>query len=297
MPKDPHWISHSEILTFEEITRIAKITVLLGIEKIRLTGGEPTVRRGITTLIKMLKDIDGLKDISLTTNGMLLKDLSEELWNAGLRRINVSLDTLNGEKFIHIARIDAFDRVIAGLREAERVGFSPIKVNMVVIRGFNEDEILEFASLARTKPYHIRFIEFMPLDGDDFWSRDKVVTGAEIIEKISTIGGLIPKETDPHSPAKMYKFVDGIGDIGIIASVSEPFCMQCDRIRLTADGKFRNCLFATSETDIKDIMRNGGSDDDIADAITKSVREKWEGHLINSPYFEKPERAMYAIGG
>ncbi|MBI4231835.1 GTP 3',8-cyclase MoaA [Candidatus Peregrinibacteria bacterium] len=299
MPKEPQWLPHKEILSFEEIARLVNIFVKLGINKIRLTGGEPTARHDIIKLVEMVSSIDGVADFSMTTNGAMLKKLARPLWDAGLRRINVSLDTLDSEKFIHITRRDGLKDVIEGLEAAEQVGFSPIKINVVAIRGENDGEIESFAKLARTKPYQIRFIEFMPLEGDDFWSMDKVVPAEEIIEKISSVCPVVSAGNSPAEPAKLYKFTDGIGDIGVIASVTEPFCEFCNRIRLTAEGKLRTCLFSLkeNETDLKYLLRNGTDDKMIADTITKAVWHKEEGHLINTPYFKKPERAMYSIGG
>lgn len=298
MPKDPVWMKRNEILSFEEIARIARIAVDCGIQKIRLTGGEPTVRRGCPDLIRMLLGIEGLKDIGLTTNGYLLKELAGELWDAGLRRLNVSLDTRHGEKFHQIARRDGLEHVIAGLEEAERVGFRPLKVNMVVVKGFNDDEVADFALLARERPYEIRFIEYMPLDGDGAWKPEQVITAEEIMQSIRSVHNVIPVEgQNPSDPARRYRFADGKGEIGIISSVSEPFCGQCDRVRLTADGKLRTCLFAVKETDLREAMRGGATDDDIAECFVQAVWRKEEGHMINRPEFQRPERAMYAIGG
>ncbi len=298
MPENPHWLPRPEILTLEEIERLARIAIGLGVEKVRVTGGEPTARRDLPVLVEKLARIPGLKDLSLTTNGLLLQKLAKPLWDAGLRRINVSLDTLQGEKFRHIARKDAFPEVWAGIEEAERVGFRPLKINMVVMRGVNDDEVIEFAKLARTRPWKIRYIEFMPLDGDGIWSRDKVFTAQGILDLIATIAPLERvSEGLLSDPARIFRFRDGVGDIGIIASVSEPFCFACDRIRITPEGKLRTCLFSLTETDLKSPMRLGASDEEIGAMIREGVRHKEAGHGINDPKFVKPQRAMYSIGG
>ncbi len=299
MPKDPHWMPHESIMTFEEIVRFARIAISTGIEKIRLTGGEPTARKDFPKLVAMIAPLEGLRDLSVTTNGMLLKKLAQPLWDAGLRRINVSLDTLKEEKFVHIARRDAFPEVMAGIEEARRVGFSPLKINMVVMRGHNEDEVGAFARLSREGLFHVRYIEFMPLDGDGIWSRDKVVTAKEILERIrAEVGDLeTVSEGTLSDPARLFRFKDGKGDIGIIASVSEPFCFACDRIRITADGKIRTCLFSHTETDVLAMMRGGMEDGAIARTIVDAVWKKEAGHGINDPGFLQPKRAMYAIGG
>ena len=298
MPAHPVWLPRPEILTLEEIERLARIAVGLGIEKIRVTGGEPTARRDLPILIEKLARIPELRDLSLTTNGMLLRKMAQPLWDGGLRRINISLDTLNGDRFKHIARKDAFPEVWAGIEEAERVGFHPIKINMVVMRGYNEDEVVEFAKLARRRPWHVRYIEFMPLDGDGIWSREKVVPAQEILDRISAVVPLEPAHDGILSdPARVFRFKDGVGDIGVIASVSEPFCFACDRIRFTPEGKFRTCLFSLTETDLKGPMRAGASDEEIRALIREGVRHKEAGHGINDPEFVKPKRAMYAIGG
>jgi cyclic pyranopterin phosphate synthase len=237
-------------------------------------------------------------DVALTTNGILLKRLARPLWDAGLRRINISLDTLRGEKFVHIARRDGFRETWEGIEEAERVGFRPLKINMVVMRGVNDDEVVDFAAMARTRPWQIRFIEFMPLDGDNVWTRDQVVSAKEILERIHARWPIDLVADGPlRDPARIFRFKDGKGDIGIIASVSEPFCFACDRIRVTPDGKLRTCLFSTWETDLKGPMRAGATDEEIAAIIRAAVAKKEAGHGINDPDFVKPKRAMYAIGG
>ncbi len=298
MPKDPQWMPREDLLTFEELERVVRIAVSIGIEKVRVTGGEPTARRDLPQLIEKFARVDGLRDLSMTTNGLLLKKLAQPLWDAGLRRINISLDTLREEKFVHIARRDAFPEVWAGLEEAERVGFAPLKVNMVVMRGYNDDEVGEFAKLARTRSWNIRYIEFMPLDGDGIWSRDKVVTAQEILDKIRAVAPLKQvSDGNLSDPARLFKFEDGKGDIGIIASVSEPFCFACDRVRITADGHFRTCLFSHVETPLRPLLRGGADDAAIGQAMIEAIAKKEAGHGINDPEFVKPKRAMYSIGG
>jgi cyclic pyranopterin phosphate synthase len=270
----------------------------MGIDKIRLTGGEPLVRRDVSVLVRALRSLPGLRDLSLTTNGVRLPDLAAELYDAGLRRLNVSLDSLDREKFAQITRRDFLSQVLAGLDEAERVGFSPIKVNAVAMRDFTEEELLGFARLARERPFVIRFIEFMPLDADNIWERQKILTGREIIERISAVYPLEPVPVPPNSdPATRYRFMDGAGEIGIIASVTEPFCGACDRIRLTADGKLRTCLFAIEEFDLKGPLRAGATDVELGWRIADAISRKGPGHMINSAEFIKPERTMSQIGG
>jgi GTP 3',8-cyclase len=298
MPADPEWMPQPEILTFEEIERIVRVAVTLGITDFRITGGEPTARKDLPSLIRRVASTPGVKDVAMTTNGILLKKLALPLKEAGLHRLNVSLDTLRGEKFVHIARRDGFRETWEGIEEADRAGFRPLKINVVVMRGVNDDEIVDFAAMARTRPWQIRFIEFMPLDGDNVWTRDQVVTAKEILGKIHATWPLDLVADGPLSdPARIFRFKDGAGDIGIIASVSEPFCFACDRVRVTPDGKLRTCLFSTWETDLKGAMRTGASDDDLAGLFRSAIAKKEAGHGINDPKFVKPQRAMYAIGG
>jgi len=298
MPAEPQWLPKPELLTFEEIERLVRIAVSLGLDEFRITGGEPTARRDLVELVRRVAATPGIRDLSLTTNGLLLKDLARPLWDAGLRRINVSLDTLREEKFVHIARRDGFRRTWAGIEEADRVGFGPLKINMVVMRGVNDDEVVDFAGMARERPWHIRYIEFMPLDGDGLWSREKVVTAKEILDRIHARWPLELVSDAPLSdPARLFRFRDGRGTIGVIASVSEPFCFACDRIRVTPDGRLRTCLFSTWETDLKGPMRAGASDEEVAALVRSAVAKKEAGHGINDPEFIRPKRAMYAIGG
>ena len=288
------------IMTYDEIVHLARVFVDLGISKIRLTGGEPLVRRGVPELIRRLREIKGLKDISLTTNGIGLIKQAKDLYDAGLRRINVSLDTLDEAKFEQMTRRKVLSKVLDGLQEAQRCGFDPIKVNAVAMKGFTDDEIVDLAKFARDNSYQLRFIEFMPLDADDIWGRNMFIPGAEIINKIDAIYPLSPVEMSgeaKHDPAKLYRFPDGKGDVGFISSVTEPFCEQCNRVRLTADGQLRTCLFSITETDLLTPLRAGVSDETIENLIIEAVKQKEPGHQINAVNFVKPKRNMSMIGG
>jgi cyclic pyranopterin phosphate synthase len=298
MPAEPIWMPRPELLSFEEIGRLARLAVSLGITDFRITGGEPTARKDLPELVRRIAAVPGVRDLAMTTNGILLRKLARPLREAGLHRLNVSLDTLRGERFVHIARREGFGEVRAGLEEAERAGFTPIKVNMVVMRGVNDDEVLDFAEAARTRPWQVRFIEFMPLDGDNGWSREQVVPAKEILGRIHAKWPLDVVSDGPLSdPARLHRFRDGKGDLGVIASVTEPFCGSCDRVRVTPDGKLRTCLFSTWETDLKGPMRAGAPDAELEALVRAAVAKKEAGHGINAPGFVKPERAMYAIGG
>lgn len=287
-----------EILTFEEIARFVRIVSGMGISKLRLTGGEPTVRKDLPVLVRLLAEIPGVQDMAMTTNGFLLKKMSHDLREAGLPRINVSLDTLDEAKFKEMTRRDVLHKVLDGLEEATRHFQLPIKINVVAMKGYTEDELLDFAKLARTGPFQVRFIEFMPLDADRSWTRDQVLDGAEIIERIGEQWPLdAVKRPNQREPADLFRFRDGKGEIGLIASVSEPFCGSCNRIRITADGKLRTCLFSINETDIKALLRGGASDVEIAETVIEAVRNKEPGHHINEPDFVQPERTMSSIGG
>ncbi len=300
MPEDMQFMEDDAIMTFDEIVHLARVFVNVGINKIRLTGGEPLVRRGVPELIKRLYEIEGLKDISLTTNGIGLITQAKDLYDAGLRRINVSLDTLDEAKFEQMTRRKVLSRVLAGLKEAQRCGFDPIKVNAVAMKGFTDDEIVDLAKFARDNAYQLRFIEFMPLDADDIWGRNMFIPGKEIINKIDAVYPLNPAEMNgdaKHDPAKLYQFEDGKGDVGFISSVTEPFCEQCNRIRLTADGQLRTCLFSITETDLLTPMRAGAPDQTIENLIIEAVKQKEAGHQINAVNFVKPKRNMSMIGG
>jgi cyclic pyranopterin phosphate synthase len=298
MPAEPEWMPRPEILSFEEIERLVRIAAGLGIAAVRITGGEPTARRGLPDLVRRLAAVPGIRDLAMTTNGMLLSKLAAPLRAAGLQRMNVSLDTLRGEKFVHIARREGFRQVWEGLEAADRAGFRPLKINMVVIRGVNDDEVVDFAALARERDWRIRFIEFMPLDGDGTWDRGQVVPAREILERIHARWPLEPDGGGPLAdPARVHRFKDGKGDVGVIASVTEPFCGSCDRVRITPDGKFRTCLFSTWETDLKGPLRSGASDAQIVELLRGAVARKEAGHGINRADFVKPGRTMHAIGG
>jgi len=300
MSEDMQFIDKSKIMTFDEIDQLVRIAVGLGVNKVRITGGEPLVRPNLSDLILRVLEIDGIKDVSLTTNGIGLAKQAQALYDAGLRRINVSLDALSEAKFEQITRRKALTKVLEGLKEANRCGFNPIKINAVTMRGFTEEEVVKLVSFARKNSYEMRFIEFMPLDADDIWGRNMFVPKKELVDKISELYPLEPIESSStlkHETAKNYQFKDGIGRVGFISSVSEPFCDDCNRVRLTADGKFRNCLFATEETDLLTPLRKGASDEVIADMMIESVAKKKAGHLINSVDFIKPKRNMSMIGG
>ena len=292
------WLPKADLLSYEEITRFAKVALDLGVTGIRLTGGEPTVRADLPVLVRMLHDLRPGLDLSITTNGLKLVAMADELRAAGLTRVNVSLDTLDPKRFHAIARRDRFSEVIAGLEAARRVGFAPIKINTVLMRGFNEDEAVPLARWARDEGYELRFIEWMPLDFQHTWSREKLVPAAEILEQIGAAFPLEPaRRVDPSAPAMLYRYLDGRGAVGVIASVTRPFCGHCDRIRLTADGQIRTCLFSLKEYDFREAMRAGATDERIAAMLQAAVWRKEPGHLINNPAFVQPERGMSAIGG
>lgn len=292
------WLDRSEILTFEEIERVVRLLVPLGVRSIRLTGGEPLVRRELPELIRMLRAIEGLEDLSLTTNGYLLEGMAEALVDAGLERINVSLDSLSRDRFFQMTRRDSLPQVIRGLETLERFPqLNPVKVNCVAMRGFTEDEVIPFAQLARRKPYQVRFIEFMPLDADRAWSADRVLTGGEIRAMIDRVYPLEPLEREAHATAKVWRFRDGGGEIGFVNPVSEPFCSDCDRIRLTAEGKLRTCLFSLHETDLREPLRSGADDEQLIEAVRDAVWRKELKHHVAEPGFRQPPRTMSQIGG
>ena len=292
------WLPREELLTYEEITRFAHVCLDLGVTGIRLTGGEPTVRQDLHKLVSMLSALRPGLDLSLTTNGLKLDAMADDLRRAGLMRVNVSLDTLDRERFHRIARRDRLPEVLRGLEAARRVGFSPIKVNAVLMRGFNEDEVVPLARWARDAGFELRYIEWMPLDFGHNWERWKLVPASEILEQLGAVFPLEPAAgTDPSAPATRYRYRDGGGHVGVIASVTRPFCGHCDRIRLTADGQIRTCLFSLREYDFRRAMRSGADDAEVARLLHAAVWRKEPGHLINSPYFKQPERGMSAIGG
>jgi GTP 3',8-cyclase len=293
------WLRRDEILSFEEIGRLVRVMAGVGVNEIRLTGGEPLVRRDLPELVQMLAAIPGVDDLSLTTNGVLLDRLAGPLVEAGLRRINVSLDSLNHVRFAEITRRDALDRVLAGLTEAERYQqLRPIKINCVAIKGFTEQEVPALVELARRKPYVVRFIEFMPLDADETWRKETVLTGAEVRVLIEQrFGPLLPVPAKPSSTAQRFQFADGVGELGFINPVSEPFCSACDRIRMTADGQLRTCLFSRREWDLKTLLRDGVSDDELEQFLRWAVAHKELKHKINDPGFVRASRSMSQIGG
>src|SRR5215467_1731484 len=294
------WLKKAEILSYEEIERIARVAVSLGIEQIRLTGGEPLVRRDVPELVRQLRTIEGLRSLSITTNGILLKQQARALAEAGLTRINVSVDSLVREKFAKLTRRDQLERVLEGLEEVEKYpSIHPIKVNAVAIRDYSEEEALDFVRLARRKAYVMRWIEFMPLDADQIWRKEDILTGAELKAIIEAeYGPLVPITTgDPSETARRYTFSDGIGEIGFINPVSEPFCATCDRIRLTADGQLRTCLFATEETDLRAVIRSDAPDEVLANTIRQAVWNKELKHYIGDKRFKRANRSMSMIGG
>ena len=300
MPEhDVQFVERREILDFEEIERFARIAVSLGVTKLRVTGGEPLLRRDLPALIGRLAAIPGVRDLALTTNGVLLPELARPLYEAGLRRLNVHLDTLDRERFREITRRDDLERVLDGLALCRGLGFRAIKLNAVAVKNLVEPDIVPLARFARENGFEVRYIEFMPLDAQNLWDRRKVLLAGEIIETLSReISPLVPvPDPDPRAPATEYAYADGNGRVGFIASVSRPFCGNCNRLRLTADGKLRYCLFAIEEDDVKALMRSGAPDEAIAALIRRNLAGKWEGHEINSAKFVAPPRPMYSIGG
>src|SRR5262245_54093022 len=292
------WLGRDELLTFEELARLVRVLASMGVEEVRLTGGEPLVRRDLPVLVSLIAPIPGVRDLSLTTNGVLLDRYAGPLVEAGLRRVNVSLDSLSHVRFAEITRRDALDRVLAGLAAAEaHPELSPIKVNCVAIRGFTEAEIPALADLARRKPYVVRFIEFMPLDADQAWRGDDVLTGAEIRALIEEHWPLEEIPAKASSTARRFRFADGAGEIGFVNPVSEPFCSACDRIRLTADGQLRTCLFSRREWDLKTPLRDGASDQELEALLRWAVQHKELKHRINEPGFVRASRSMSQIGG
>ena len=299
MPETVQFLPRHEILTFEEITRVAEIAAEAGVSRIRLTGGEPLVRGQLWKLVQMLKTIDGIDDVALTTNGILLADQAAKLRAHGLDRVNVSLDTLDPATFERITRRKGLDKVLAGIDAAIDAGFEQVRINAVSMAGITDTEIVPLAEFARRKQLELRFIEFMPLDGDEAWQRDQVLTGEDIRQTISQNVGLLQAVPRPHvaQPATDYEYLDGLGRVGFINSVSEPFCSSCDRIRMTAEGQFRNCLFSTREWDLRTLLRSGATDDQILATMRDSVAAKAAAHGIDSDEFQRPAKAMYQIGG
>ena len=293
------WLPKREILSYEEILRLAHIFIDLGIRTVRLTGGEPLMRQDIDVLIEGLTRLQPDLDLSMTTNGFFLQEKARRLAEAGLKRINVSLDSLIPERFERMVRRDGqlVFKILEGMRVARQAGLSPIKLNCVVMRGYNEDELVAFARLGRDHDYQVRFIEYMPLDAQGEWSMKTVVPGAEILARIHEAFPLAPANGNGSEPATVYRFADGRGSVGVIASVTEPFCDSCNRIRITADGQLRTCLFSLHEHNLKELLRSGATDGEIADFIVAAVWKKEAGHKINQVDFVRPARSMSAIGG
>ncbi len=290
------WLPRSDLLTYEEIERVARVCVeRFGFTGIRITGGEPTVRAQLPVLVEKLAALG--TDLSLTTNGASLRLLAGDLRAAGLRRVNISLDSLRPDTFFAITRRRALDQVVDGIDAAVEAGLSPVKVNCVLIRGVNDDEIVDFARFGRERDVTVRFIEFMPLDADDGWAPGTVVPAAEVVAAIDAAYPLEPVAQRGAAPAERFRYRDGRGEVGVIASVTQSFCGSCDRVRLTAEGMFRNCLFAVEETDLRSVLRGGGPDDDLAAAIAADVGRKWAGHSIGRVNFVRPARTMSQIGG
>jgi cyclic pyranopterin phosphate synthase len=298
MPEDVTYLDKHELLSFEEIERFVRVGVPLGLTKLRLTGGEPLMRRDLPVLARRLAAIPGVRDVGLTTNGLLLADHARALYDAGLRRINVSLDTLDEGRFRALARRDGLQRTLEGIDAALKAGFAPVKVNAVIVRGLNEMDVVPLARKARADGWELRFIEYMPI-GAEPWERGKVVYAHEMLDVIEAeVGALRPAEGyDPRNPAMEFEYVEGGGRVGMIASVSRPFCRSCNRLRLTCDGKLRSCLFALEETDVKSLLRGPDDPAALAAAVRACVAGKWEGHEINTSRFLKPLRTMHAIGG
>jgi len=299
MPEEGvQFMDRSEILRFEEIERFVRVAANLGVTKLRITGGEPLVRRDLPALIERLASIPGIRDLALTTNAVLLEQHAQALYDAGLRRLNIHLDTLDRERFRQITRRDDLPRVLAGIEAARRIGFARIKINIVAVKNLSEPDVVPMGRFCREYGFEPWYIEFMPLDAQELWDRSKVLTAAEIIETLSReISPLLEvPDADPRAPATEYRYADGGGTVGLVASVTRPFCLNCNRLRLTSEGKVRYCLFAIEETDVKPILR-GGTDEELAAAIRGNVAGKWMGHQINTTRFVPPPRPMYSIGG
>jgi GTP 3',8-cyclase len=299
MPADGlPWLEREAILSFEEIERVVRLLARMGVTDLRLTGGEPLVRRDFPRLVSMLAGVPAIEDLSLTTNAYLLERDAEALVAAGITRVNVSIDSLQRDRFFQLTRRDSLPQVLAGLEAIGRhPSVRPIKVNAVALRGFTEEEALPFAEFARSTSYQVRFIEFMPLDGDHAWSQDQVLTGEEIRAIVDRVYPLEERPREPHATARVFRFKDGKGELGFINPVSEPFCADCNRIRLTADGKLRTCLFSIHETDLRAVLRGGASDDELETVVRDAVWRKELKHRVGEPGFRQPPRTMSAIGG
>jgi GTP 3',8-cyclase len=292
------WLERTALLSYEEIERLVRLLASMGVHDVRLTGGEPLVRKELWRLVEQLSAIEDVHDLSLTTNGYLLARQVEDLVRAGLRRVNVSLDSLSRDRFFQLTRRDSLAQVLEGLEAAQQhPELRPIKVNVVALKDFTEDEVLRFAEFARRHPYEVRFIEFMPLDADRSWTRDKVLPNAEIVSMIDAVYPLEPVGRERHGTARRYRFADGNGEMGFISPVTEPFCGDCNRIRLTAEGQMRTCLFSMTETDLRGPMRGGASDAELEEIVRDAVWRKELKHHVNDPGFVQPARTMSRIGG
>jgi GTP 3',8-cyclase len=299
MPADGlPWLERSALLTYEEIERIVRLLASMGVHDVRLTGGEPLVRKELWRLVEQLAAIEDVHDLSLTTNGYLLAKQVEDLVRAGLRRVNVSLDSLSRDRFFQLTRRDSLAQVLEGLEAAQQhPELRPIKVNVVALKDFTEEEVLRFAEFARQHPYEVRFIEFMPLDADRSWTRDKVLPNREIVAMIDAVYPLEAVGRERHGTARRYRFADGNGEMGFISPVSEPFCGDCNRIRLTAEGQLRTCLFSMNETDLRGPLRDGATDAELEEVVRDAVWRKELKHHVNDPGFVQPARTMSRIGG
>jgi cyclic pyranopterin phosphate synthase len=292
------WLERSALLSYEEIERLVRLLAAMGVRDVRLTGGEPLVRKELWRLVEQLSAIEDVDDLSLTTNGYLLARQVDDLVRAGLRRVNVSLDSLSRDRFYQLTRRDSMAQVLEGLEAAQQhPELRPIKVNVVALKDFTEDEVLRFAEFARQHPYEVRFIEFMPLDADRSWTRDKVLPNAEIVSMIDAVYPLEAVGRERHGTARRYRFADGNGEMGFISPVSEPFCGDCNRIRLTAEGQLRTCLFSMNETDLRSPLRDGATDAELEELVRDAVWRKELKHHVNDPGFVQPARSMSRIGG
>jgi cyclic pyranopterin phosphate synthase len=293
----PH-VESPEILSYEELFTIARVATLKGISKIRITGGEPLVRKDLVKFIEMISPLSNITDLSLTTNGTLLKEFAQPLYNAGIKRVNISLDSLKEDRYREITRGGILKRVWEGIDAVEKTGISPIKINVVVIKGLNDDELIDFARLSLEHPYQIRFIEYMPVGISNGWEKEKYVSYEEMLRKIETFLPLVPaKRPGDGGPAKLYHFWEGKGEVGFISPLSQHFCSTCNRLRLTADGKLRTCLFSDEEIDLKSVLRKGGGEQELKDLFDLAIHHKPERHNLTDPVFKKCTRHMVAIGG
>ena len=291
-------LEHKDLLTYEEIVKAIEVFARNGISKIRLTGGEPLVRRGVVDFIKTIAHIEGIRDLSLTTNGVLLQEYAKDLAEAGLHRINISLDTLRPDRFVYITRRDKFKEVWAGIEAALQQNLSPIKINVVIIKGFNDDEVKDFARLSLTYPLHVRFIEFMPVGEKNDWNAEEMIPSSQIIEEITELGELIPKSPqESDGPATRYYIQGGKGEIGFISPISSHFCARCNRLRLTPEGQIRPCLFSDEEIDLKTTLRSSANEKAIEEVLYQALKAKPQGHRIGDIRFKKCQRGMHAIGG